>query len=62
MGIALGVALATIWFAVSYAQVHITSFAVVPSRSGAVRSAAQVKLMQQKRRPAAHAALSALPP
>ena len=38
----MGVALATVWFAFSYAQVHITSFAVVPTRSGAVRSAAQV--------------------
>ena len=44
LGIAIGVALATMWFAFSYAQVHITSFAVVPSRSGAVRSAAQVRL------------------
>ncbi len=48
LGIAIGVALATMWFAFSYAQVHITSFAVVPSRSGAVRSAAQVRSLQSR--------------
>ncbi len=52
LGIAIGVALATMWFAFSYAQVHITSFAVVPSRSGAVRSAAQVRLKSRTRAPA----------
>ena len=45
LGIAAGILAATLVFAFSYAQVHVTSFSVVPSRSGAARSRAQVRAL-----------------
>lgn len=45
-GIAIGSLLSAVYFTLSYARVHVSSAAVVPSLSGAVRTAAERDALQ----------------